>query len=373
MAADHLVGLEHRVMDLEWLADDKSRDKYRMIGIWGMGGVGKTTLARALYDYIALQFEASCFLHGVRETSMKSGLVHLQEILLAETLGEKDLWLASVSEGTQLLKHRLNRKKVLLVLDDVDSLDQLQALAGGTDWFSPGSRVIITTRDVHVLKSYGVNIIYEVEGLTDDEAFELLCWKAFKTDRVRPVYVDMLYRAKAYASGIPLALEVIGSYLYGKGIEEWKSTLHSYEQIPNTDIQMILKLSYDTLGEQEKQIFLDIACFFNGRKLAEVEHILSAHHGYCLTPCIRALVQKSLIKINERGRVTMHDLLQDLGREIVRRESPEHPGKRSRLWSREDIIHVLKDNAVSKTHMDFGFDLSSLASIYLFTFDHYIC
>lgn len=350
MATDHLVGLEHRVMDLEWLADDKSRDKYRMIGIWGMGGVGKTTLARAFFHSAALRFEASCFLDDVREISMKSGLVHLQEILLAETLGEKDLRLASVSEGTRLLKHRLHRKKVLLVLDDVDNLDQLQAVAGGTNWFGSGSLVITTTRDKHLLERHGVDRTYEVEELTEDEALELLCWKAFKTDRVRPVYVDMLYRAKAYASGIPLALEVIGSNLYGKGIEEWKSTLASYEQIPNTDIQMILKLSYDALGEQEKQIFLDIACFFNCRKLTEVERILSAHHGYCLKPRIRALVQKSLIKINEWGRVTMHDLLQDLGREIVRRESPEHPGKRSRLWSTEDIIQVLEENVVSKTH-----------------------
>ena len=43
----------------------------------------------------------------------------------------------------------------------------------------------------------------------------------------------------------------------------------------------------------------------------------------------------------------MHDLLQDMGKEIVRRESPKEPGGRSRLWLYEDVIHVLKNNSVS--------------------------
>jgi hypothetical protein len=63
---------------------------------------------------------------------------------------------------------------------------------------------------------------------------------------------------------------------------------------------------------------------------------------------INVLVEKSLIKIDESGKVTLHDLLEDMGKEIVRQESPEDPGKRSRLWAYNDIKEVLQENKVRK-------------------------
>lgn len=60
----------------------------------------------------------------------KHGLVYLQETLLHETIREKDIKLGSVSLGISILKQRLHRKKILLILDDVDDLKQLQATVG---------------------------------------------------------------------------------------------------------------------------------------------------------------------------------------------------------------------------------------------------
>ncbi|CAJ2666381.1 unnamed protein product [Trifolium pratense] len=310
----------------------------------GIHGIGKTTVARAVYNFIADQFEGLCFLENVRENSIKHGLVHLQETLLYDILGKKDIKLGSVYKGIPVIKHRLHRKKVLLVLDDVDKLDQLRAIVGESSWFGLGSRVIITTRDKHLLTSHGVGKTYEVDGLNMNEALELICWNAFKTDKVDSNYENVLNRAVSYASGLPLALEVMGSYLVRKSIKEWESAIDQFERIPDEKIHNILKVSFVCLSEDQQKIFLDIACFFKGYDLSYVKKILQIHHGICPEYGIGVLIEKSLIKITLNGRVILHDLIEDMGKEIVRQESPEKPGKRSRLWFHEDIIHVFEEN-----------------------------
>ncbi|XP_057446765.1 disease resistance protein Roq1-like [Lotus japonicus] len=344
--ANYPVGLKSRVEKVLSLLDLASDDGVFMVGIYGIGGIGKTTLVRAVYNLIANRFKGFCFLHNVRENSNKHGLEHLQEKLLSKTLG-LNINFGEVSEGISIIKQRLHRKKVLLVLDDVDELKQLQAMVGGHDWLGPGSRVVITTRDKHLLERHGIERTYEVDELNWEEALALLRWSAFKSNEVDSKYKDILNCAVTYASGLPLALEVIGSNLFGKSIEEWKSALDRYKRIPNKEIQKLLKVSFDALEEEDKSVFLDIACCFKWYPLVEVYHMLHAHHGVCMKHHIGVLVEKSLIKIikeEDCSKITIHDLIEDMGKEIVRFESPKEPGKRSRLWFHKDIVHVLEDN-----------------------------
>ena len=64
-----------------------------------------------------------------------------------------------------IIKKRLCCKKVLLILDDVDKLEQLQALAGGRDWFGSGSLIVITTRDKHLLAAHQIEKTYEMKKI----------------------------------------------------------------------------------------------------------------------------------------------------------------------------------------------------------------
>ncbi|XP_059455222.1 disease resistance protein Roq1-like [Corylus avellana] len=343
--AKHPVGIESRVREINSLLSVDQMNDIRMVGILGAGGIGKTTIAKAIYNSMASQFEGSCFLENIRENSKhKSDLVKLQNTLLSKIL-EDTMKVDSVDEGITVIKRRLCSKKVLLILDDVDNqLVQLDKLAGKDDWFGPGSMIIITTRDRKVLTNHGVvdALIYKVKELDWYEASELFCWNAFQRNQPTDGFVEVTKHAIHYAGGLPLALEVLGSHLYGEDIQQWKSALMKYKRIPIKDIQEILRISYDGLHEDEQNIFLDIACFFKGKSKDYVKTILASSDCFP-DASIPVLIQKSLITIDVSGCLAMHDLLQDMGREVVRQES-QVPGERSRLWFHEDVRVVLQND-----------------------------
>ncbi|XP_039168982.1 disease resistance protein RPV1 [Eucalyptus grandis] len=340
--AKYPVGIESQVQNLISLSEQAGSDVL-MIGLWGPGGIGKTTIAKALYNAIENQFQGCSFLERVREKSnQSSGLVALQEQLLSEIFSCPEFTVYTVDRGISLIQERLCRKKVLLVLDDIDDMDQLNALAGKGDWFGKGSRIIVTSRDRHLLTSYDKNYVHEVKILEDNEAQDLFGQHAFTNSNKVEIRRDLIDGALHYAGGLPLALEVLGSFLRGRKEPEWKSTLHKLSKIPESKINRVLRISFDGLDENDREIFLDIACFFKGKSIKDIKEVLDSC-DFDTTIGMEILIERSLIK-NELGYLQMHDLIQSMGQDIVKQECRDDPGKRSRLWLLEDVEDMFYHN-----------------------------
>ncbi|XP_040364254.1 TMV resistance protein N isoform X2 [Rosa chinensis] len=338
--AENLVGIYSRLQPVNFLLD-VGVDDVRFIGIWGMGGIGKTTMVRAVYERISCEFEFSFLVTDVRNSVEKSGLLNLQKQLLYGIL-KKKANISDLHEGATIIRRLLGDKKVLLILDDVNHSSHLEYLAGNLEWFGSGSRVLITTRNEHLLIRHGVERRLKVEELNDVDSLQLFSWKAFKRGHPEEDFLGLSESFISYAKGLPLALEVLGSFLHGRDLSEWNSALRKLGRVCNLEIFGILEISYNDLDSEEKKIFLDIACFFNGEDKDRVTGVLNSCDFSAIIG-IKVLIERSLLTVLH-GRLRMHDLLQEMGWEIVHRESPNEPGRWSRLWLLKDVEDVMTKN-----------------------------
>jgi len=343
-----LVGIDQNIAQIQSLLLKESSE-VRFVGIWGMGGIGKTTIARTIFDKYSPEYEGCCFLN-VKEEVERHGLSNLQEKLISELMEGEGLYTSGTNKATILnsVERRMIRKKVLIVLDDVNTPKQLKYLIGKPICFGPGSRVLVTSRDMRVLTTGGVNRIHEVKEMDPQDSLKLFCLNAFNENQPRKGYKELSEEVVKIAQGNPLALKVLGSDFHSRGIDTWECALSKIKKYPNEEIQSVLRFSYDGLDEVEKKAFLDIAFFFKDDDKDYVIKQLDAW-GFHGASGIEALQQKALITISD-NRIQIHDLIREMGCEIVRQESTKYPRKRSRLRDPMEVSDVLKQNLVRERH-----------------------
>ncbi|KAH1069157.1 hypothetical protein GLYMA_03G087500v4 [Glycine max] len=339
------VGLKSRVQKVIGFIENQST-RACIIVIWGMGGSGKTTAAKAIYNEINCRFGHKSFIEDIREVCSQTeskGLVSLQEKLLSDIL-KTNHQIQNVGMGTIMIEKRLSGKRVLIVLDDVNEIGQVEGLCGNCEWFGPGTVIIITTRDVGLLNTLKVDCVYEMEQMNENESLELFSWHAFDEAKPRKDFNELARSVVVYCGGLPLALRVLGSYLNNRRKNLWESVLSKLEMIPNGEVQKKLRISFDGLSDyMEKDIFLDVCCFFIGKDRAYVTDVLNGRKLHAKT-VITDLIGRSLIRVEKNNKLGMHPLLQEMGREIIREKLWKEPGKRSRLWFHEDVLDVLTKN-----------------------------
>jgi len=329
---DGMVGLNDHLREMESLLDLKN-DGVKIVGIFGPAGIGKTTIARALHSLLLFKkFQLTCFVDnlrgsypiGIDEYGLK---LRLQEHLLSKILNQDGMRISHLGA----VKERLCDMKVLIILDDVNDVKQLEALANDTTWFGPGSRVIVTTENKEILQRHGIDNMYHVGFPSDEKAMEILCGYAFKQSSPRPGFNYLAQKVTWLCGNLPLGLRVVGSSLRGKNEEEWEEVIRRLETIlDHQDIEEVLRVGYGSLHENEQSLFLHIAVFFNYTdgdlvKAMFTDNNLDIKHG------LKILADKSLINISNNREIVIHKLLQQFGRQAVHKEEP---------WKHKILIHA---------------------------------
>ncbi|XP_048134089.1 disease resistance protein L6-like [Rhodamnia argentea] len=343
VVSDFLVGVDDRVKEVLGMIGTEIDDA-KIVGIHGMGGIGKTTLAKVVYDKISRDFENRCFLADVKETSRSKGIECLQTQLISNLSrpGQGHPSINSKDEGIMTIEERFSTKKVLILLDDVDEKDQLTALLGRRGCFGLGSRILITTRNLNVLRAFKVKLTYLVGCLDPDRSLQLFSKHVFGRDHPPNEKMEQSREIVKIAEGLPLILEVMGSTLSicGQKEEMWDDYLVKWKKGHIKGIGNKLMISYETLDFGQRQIFLDIACLFDGYDYSAIK-CMWRDCGFCPTEGLEVLRLMSLIKIGDDNKLWMHDQLKDLGREIVSQESGGQLNKQSRLWNHEEALKIL--------------------------------
>jgi len=343
---DGMVGMETHLSKLNSLLCLES-DEVKMIGIWGPTGIGKTTIARALFNQLSTSFRLICFM-GNLKGNYKSivgvddydSKLCLQNQLLSKILGQRDMRVRNLGA----IKEWLQDQRVLIILDDVDDLEKLEALAKEPSWFGSGSRIIVTTEDRKILKAHWVNTFYLVDFPPNKEALEILCLSAFKQSSVQYGFEELANKVAAFCGKLPLGLCVVGSSLRGESKHEWELQLSRIETNLDRKIEDILRVGYDRLSKKDQSLFLHIACFFSSKRFDHVTTLL-ADSNLDVSNGLKTLADKSLI--SSCWWIYMHRLLKQLGRQIVIEQSDE-PGKRQFLVEAEEIRDVLENETVRK-------------------------
>ncbi|CAN1156634.1 Disease resistance protein L6 [Linum perenne] len=339
LMTDDLVGIdEHLRVVVERL--DLNSKGVIMAGIHGIGGIGKTTIATVVYNKICARFDRYCFVENIRETlQQRDGIISLQNKIIS-TIARKESSVSNVSEGIHMIRDRVSHYKVLIVLDDVDGNFNFDGILGKSENFVSGSRFIITSRDIKVLTLLEGCQLYEVGEMAYEHSLQLFCKHAFRKDSPPNDYATLSKDIVSITGGLPLTIKVVGSLLFKEDKEAWEEKMLQLQETPETEVLERLKISYDGLSYEAKQIFLDIACFYIGEDKELVSYMWNDCKFYPISS-INVLIQRSLIKIKDDNKFKMHDQLRDMGRAIIREEDTEHPWRRSRIWLKEDAFELL--------------------------------
>ncbi|KAG0563835.1 hypothetical protein KC19_8G062900 [Ceratodon purpureus] len=367
-----VVGVDAKLVSLR-----KKLKERPVVGLVGMGGVGKTTLSKALFNRERGNYDKCCYLEDVKS---HSNVVDFQKQLLRELCDEE--WNKSEEPkdyDLRIVRQCIQTKKVLVVIDDVGTEKNLKALqVEAFQHGSSGSRVIVTCRNKAILSDYhmseGDNI--EVDVLDLDQSMELFRHYAFHAfndvhelgSEERDKFEDEAVNIVHACGGLPLSLEVIGQHLRKRNhlpgderLDWWKEALKRLNKAKALDdgeekLWSTLKISYDDLKPFVKGFFIDFACILCDAKNLEsttTGRLWDSHAG------LQTLIDSSLIKVVEQNsglfgletrELVMHDQLRDMGRWIVRELAHKDVPKRIKhIWEKDVVKKFFEDEEESST------------------------
>ncbi len=347
-----VIGLDETIANVKGKIVDNP-----MLVVVGMGGIGKTTLVKKLYHQIHANFKKSSFLENVKERD----IVEVKKKIIMDLHGSK---LEDPTTYLRTFEECWTEMKVLLVIDDVKETQIIELLGkdiNGIKRSENGSRVIMTGRNWNDFENVPEDGKFKMDGLNEKQAMELFSWKAFRQSTPLHDFASITNEVVDACQGLPLSLEVTGSWLSTKTKpQEWMEGLSRLknaqpfagDRIENDKLWGRLWICYIDLAYEEREMFLDIACFFSeynskferGITIKKALQIWKVPSQCLWTSSLQNLKDRSLVEVNDKGNLVMHDQLRDMGRHIV--TFGYECDKQSRIWDKEEARTVIFDETV---------------------------
>eukprot|EP00253_Pinus_taeda_P001876 PITA_01876 len=267
--SDFVVGLEKNIVNVKGILLQR---EVSVVAVQGMGGVGKTTMALSLCNDQEIKgaFQNNIIFITV---SQSPNLKEILETMWEKIIRRKKPEFQNIEDAHRQLQQQLFRraKRTLVVLDDAWSMAILEKLL----FEGEGYKTLVTTRDRSIIRTTRSTRLYELPLLDDADALLLFCFWAFGQKSI-PSNADeqLVKQAQAECKGLPLALKVIGSSLYGQPHPAWegaKNKLLNGESVSDYHKEGLLRCletSIDALDEEARECFLDLGSFPEDRKIS---------------------------------------------------------------------------------------------------------
>ncbi|KAG7555646.1 NB-ARC [Arabidopsis suecica] len=297
-----LVGIETHVENMKSMICLES-DEVKIVGIWGPVGIGKTTIARALYKEVSCNFQLKFYKDMMFNLDQIGLQNQLENELYTGVLDHKGMKIPDLQEA----KFRLKHQRVLLILDNVCSKG-IHALGNLIQSLRFGSKVIVISEDIDTLRECRINQsqTYKVAFPSSEEALQIFSYSAFGQSSPPRGYLEQANEVAKLVAPFPLGLRVVGSSLRGKSKDEWIKTLAKLKTYPDgMDVEKAIKFAYDALSDKHKTLLLLLTdATILGENVNNVIFSLS-QSDWDVEKGIQTLADIGLISISEEGGILM--------------------------------------------------------------------